>query len=320
MYECVGGMENAAGGPSGAHHAGGGGAGGAGGGGNSSAEENIYESVDEVRQRNLMGNIDVPGCSYVSGIYGRLDVIGHGIGRIERHLSSSCGSGIDSHYPIPASQSNTAHPFPGGYATLPSSSTTTTSLASGGSHLHHHQYYHPPASVPLVPVVPVSPLALAGPSNGGVGTASGREVLREVPPALSAVSVQWLLVNRWLPLWIASGDGGGAGASGHYYCHGTSSTASTYYHYQQQLEFPDYHCLPQHQQPQHQQLQVQQALPAATAAANQPGPSNTANNAVGSTNTGTVARRGIVEAGQAGGGESNVGTNRDRGSTPPPQQ
>jgi len=51
--------------------------------------ENIYEQIrDEPLYRTTAAN-RVP-------LYTRLDVLGHGIGRIERHLSSSCGN-ID-HY------------------------------------------------------------------------------------------------------------------------------------------------------------------------------------------------------------------------------
>lgn len=81
----------------------------------------------------------MPSCSTygrIGNVYGRIDVIGHGIGRIERHLSSSCGSGIDNHYAV--------ENFCG---------------------------------------------------NDGTGR-------------ISKVSVQWLLVNKWLPLWIANTGNG----------------------------------------------------------------------------------------------------------------
>lgn len=139
--------------------------------------ENIYESIDDIPSRlqariqnsehNLAQNHpdillplnntsaslsvqnqpsgvsnDMPGCSGTYGrignAYGRIDIIGHGIGRIERHLSSSCGSGIDSnHYAIESLYGST--------------------------------------------------------------DSTGR---------ISKVSVQWLLVNKWLPLWIANTDNG----------------------------------------------------------------------------------------------------------------
>lgn len=52
--------------------------------------ENIYE---QIREEPIYRNV---GLGRDNRLYGRLDVIGHGIGRIERHLSSSCGN-ID-HY------------------------------------------------------------------------------------------------------------------------------------------------------------------------------------------------------------------------------
>lgn len=64
-------------------------------------------------------------------------MIGHGIGRIERHLSSSCGSINSNHYAI-------------------------------------ENLY-------------------------GTKDCSGR---------ISKVSVQWLLANKWLPLWIANTETG----------------------------------------------------------------------------------------------------------------
>lgn len=132
--------------------------------------ENIYESIEDIprpgrcnidpnipgpsaqisnnapeqqQQQSLPPNPnDIPSCSSTYGrignAYGRIDVIGHGIGRIERHLSSSCGSGIDSnHYAIENVYGSLDH--------------------------------------------------------------TGR---------ISKVSVQWLLVNKWLPLWIANTDTG----------------------------------------------------------------------------------------------------------------
>ncbi|ENN76493.1 hypothetical protein D910_07141 [Dendroctonus ponderosae] len=121
-------------------------------------EENIYESIEDMRQRenlrsqpstsnapDLNESIYDPSlasCSTstygrIGNTYGRIDIIGHGIGRIERHLSSSCGSINSNHYAIDS---------------------------------------------------------LYGTSDN-----SGR---------ISKVSVQWLLANKWLPLWIANTETG----------------------------------------------------------------------------------------------------------------
>lgn len=59
--------------------------------------ENLYEQIHE---EPIYRNVSSSG----SKVYGRLDVIGHGIGRIERHLSSSCGNidhyNLGGHYAV----------------------------------------------------------------------------------------------------------------------------------------------------------------------------------------------------------------------------
>lgn len=123
----------------------------------SNANENIYERVEDLQRagprrissdRNIARPIEypneiynMPSCSTygrIGNAYGRIDIIGHGIGRIERHLSSSCGSGIDNHYAV-------------------------------------ENFY--------------------GSNMDGTGR-------------ISKVSVQWLLVNKWLPMWIANTGNG----------------------------------------------------------------------------------------------------------------
>lgn len=111
--------------------------------------ENIYETIEDVRQQMpqvpeqpIYNPIsEVASCSTygrIGNAYGRIDILGHGIGRIERHLSSSCGS-IDS------------------------------------NHYYALEGFQPPRD------------------------ATGR---------ISKVSIQWLLANKWLPLWIANTDTG----------------------------------------------------------------------------------------------------------------
>lgn len=113
------------------------------------AAENIYETVENLQQGPVFdrpqeypiyNQNDLPSCSTygrIGNTYGRIDVLGHGIGRIERHLSSSCGSIDSNHYAME--------------------------------------------------------------SLYGTGDSTGR---------ISKVSVQWLLVNKWLPLWIANTENG----------------------------------------------------------------------------------------------------------------
>lgn len=127
---------------------------------NSNQEENIYESIDDIRQRQENLRLQQPSTSNdpdlsepiydpslpsssnstygrIGNAYGRIDIIGHGIGRIERHLSSSCGSINSNHYGIESLYGTSDH--------------------------------------------------------------TGR---------ISKVSVQWLLANKWLPLWIANTETG----------------------------------------------------------------------------------------------------------------
>lgn len=68
--------------------------------------ENLYEQIhEEPIYRNVSVN-SAAGTSAAAAnkMYGRLDVIGHGIGRIERHLSSSCGNidhyNLGGHYAV----------------------------------------------------------------------------------------------------------------------------------------------------------------------------------------------------------------------------
>ena len=74
--------------------------------------ENMYERVKE---EPLYQNA-TPG-GQQQNMYGRLDVIGHGIGRIERHLSSSCGNidhyNVGSHYAVVNGQH---HPHVNGHS------------------------------------------------------------------------------------------------------------------------------------------------------------------------------------------------------------
>uniref|UniRef100_A0A182NTY3 BTB domain-containing protein n=1 Tax=Anopheles dirus TaxID=7168 RepID=A0A182NTY3_9DIPT len=69
-------------------------------GGAAAKYDNLYERVREEPAYQNTGSFapaaNRPGAG--AGLFGRFDVIGHGVGRIERHLSSSCGN-ID-HYSL----------------------------------------------------------------------------------------------------------------------------------------------------------------------------------------------------------------------------
>lgn len=89
--------------------------------------ENIYEQIhDEPIYRNTANGV----ASAAARVYGRLNVIGHGIGRIERHLSSSCGN-ID-HYNLGGHYAVLGHSHFGtvGHIRLNTGSTTTTNSSS----------------------------------------------------------------------------------------------------------------------------------------------------------------------------------------------
>jgi kelch-like protein 2/3 len=61
-------------------------------------DEPVYQNSNNNSSNNNNNN------NSNSNVYGRLDVIGHGIGRIERHLSSSCGNidhyNVGGHYAV----------------------------------------------------------------------------------------------------------------------------------------------------------------------------------------------------------------------------
>lgn len=97
--------------------------------------------------------------------YGRLHVLGSGIGRIERHLSSSCGN-ID-HYCTAPTQGN------------PRFRIENQSVEAD------RIYQHIESTVEEAPA--------AAPPPGIKGISKG--------------SLQWLMVNRWLPLWVANSGG-----------------------------------------------------------------------------------------------------------------
>lgn len=84
--------------------------------------ENIYEQIrDEPIYRNTNG----------SRVYGRLNVIGHGIGRIERHLSSSCGN-ID-HYNLGGHYAVLGHSHFGTMGHIRVNATANTGYSIGAS-------------------------------------------------------------------------------------------------------------------------------------------------------------------------------------------
>lgn len=235
--------------------------------------ENIYEQIHEepIINRNYGGTT---GGSASGGgrVYGRLDVIGHGIGRIERHLSSSCGN-ID-HYNLGGHYAVLGHSHLGTMGHIRLNATNSTQSArdhrtsddaegksgysffsclggensqsmsniyratngSNGNQQQQHQI--PVAPPPLSNTLPstsssssrtgaipktknnknstttsvVSTTTTTTPSTASslssTVTSTSSKKNNQSPEHSTALnrisksSLQWLLVNKWLPLWV----------------------------------------------------------------------------------------------------------------------
>lgn len=215
--------------------------------------ENIYEQIHE---EPIYRNVSSTG-SNGSRVYGRLGVIGHGIGRIERHLSSSCGNidhfNLGGHYavlghshlgtvghirlnaaaaPNSTKDSTTAKTLNffsclgrensqsmtnihraatstngGSNATTATNgaSTTTTSNASssGGASTSASAFG---ATAPTRPTGTVPKSKAKSSSQKTYDTAANAHGHADnTLNRISKSSLQWLLVNKWLPLWMGQG-------------------------------------------------------------------------------------------------------------------
>lgn len=213
--------------------------------------ENIYEQIrDEPIYRNTNGG-------GTARVYGRLDVIGHGIGRIERHLSSSCGN-ID-HYNLGGHYAVLGHSHFGtvGHIRLNTSNNgaqqkdngvkaSTSSFFSclGGENSQSMNNIYRASSnnngnsnssnfqsntirgnqsnstgssssrcTGAIPKLKPNKSPIS--SSTSTTTASAQSKLNNNKPItaehtstlnrISKSSLQWLLVNKWLPLWIGQG-------------------------------------------------------------------------------------------------------------------
>lgn len=190
--------------------------------------ENIYEQIhDEPVYRNV--NINSRGTT--TRHYGRLDVIGHGIGRIERHLSSSCGN-ID-HYNLGGHYAVLGHSHLGtvGHIRLNAGTAPSNTRESGGKSLNFFSCLGRENSQSMNNIY----RATAAPSNhdGAASTTANSTSETMAPRPTGAIpktknkvapksaspppvhsttfnripksSLQWLLVNKWLPLWVGQG-------------------------------------------------------------------------------------------------------------------
>lgn len=193
--------------------------------------ENIYE---QIREEPTYRNVSIAADRNGGRIYGRLDVIGHGIGRIERHLSSSCGNidhyNLGGHYAVlghshlgtvghirlnaanaPNNQKETGgkslnifsclgrensqsmnniYRASAGSTSNNNSNTNTNNSSNENAAVSHESQSKPTGAIPKLKNK-VAPKATSPPPVHS--TSFNR---------LAKSSLQWLLVNKWLPLWV----------------------------------------------------------------------------------------------------------------------
>lgn len=190
--------------------------------------ENIYEQIHEepIYSRSTLNG---------GRVYGHLDVIGHGIGRIERHLSSSCGN-ID-HYNLGGHYAVLGHSHLGtmGHirlnATNPQYQNNKTSddsvkssysffscLAGENSQSMNNIYRtsNPRSASQASNPIPTTSNGAGSSRTGTIPKQPIGKTTKPVPPKptnqqaehtsslnrISKSSLQWLVMNKWLPLWI----------------------------------------------------------------------------------------------------------------------
>lgn len=214
--------------------------------------ENIYEQIhEEPIYRNFSSSAGSAnaggGVGHTNRMYGRLGVIGHGIGRIERHLSSSCGN-ID-HYNLGGHYAVLGHSHLGtvGHIRLnagaaPSAGGTTKDSNGavkslnffsclGRENSQSMNNIHRAANAAAAPsaerqtnmAAPTTATSILRPATGAIPkTPKLKKSSATSQPSnddsetestttnthdsslnrISKSSLQWLLVNKWLPMWI----------------------------------------------------------------------------------------------------------------------
>lgn len=190
--------------------------------------ENIYEQIRE--EPNLALRCDN------GRLYGRLDVIGHGIGRIERHLSSSCGN-LD-HYNLGGTYAILGHSH---LSTVGHVYASNNTKESAGKSSNFFSCLGRENSQSMSNICGESSNAseavgkAQAPAQNENANKSGAIAKTKKPNAnantnvnanssagtmphasnaahstalnrMSKSSMQWLLVNKWLPLWIGNGS------------------------------------------------------------------------------------------------------------------
>lgn len=203
--------------------------------------ENIYE---QIREEPAYRNVSIATDRNGGRIYGRLDVIGHGIGRIERHLSSSCGN-ID-HYNLGGHYAVLGHSHLGtvGHIRLNAGNAPNNPKETGGKSLNIFSCLGRENSQSMNNIYRASSanggnssssnnnnnsnngnINIGNNSNdntasshenhtkstGAIPKAKNRVSPKIISPAavhsttfnrIPKSSLQWLLVNKWLPLWV----------------------------------------------------------------------------------------------------------------------
>lgn len=211
--------------------------------------DNVYERVREEPAYQNTGSFGTGAAGPSNrGIFGRLDVIGHGVGRIERHLSSSCGN-ID-HYSLGGHYAVLGHSHLGtvGHIRLnPSANNQPSAAGKDSSSVNVKSFFSCLGGENSQSMNNISknggtgqPGAFGGASNGEAAGNAGpppaaapstsssttAKVTGTIPKIrskskkdtqnsstdqnggdnqvnrISKPSLQWLLVNKWLPMWV----------------------------------------------------------------------------------------------------------------------
>lgn len=210
--------------------------------------DNVYERVREEPAYQNTGSFGNGAAGPSNrGIFGRLDVIGHGVGRIERHLSSSCGN-ID-HYSLGGHYAVLGHSHLGtvGHIRLnPSNNNQTSTAGKDSSSVNVKSFFSclggensqsmnniskngssgqagasggvpngeaigaagPPLASSATPLAPIAKVTgtipkIKSKSKKETHNSSGDQ--KEAENQVNRVtkpSLQWLLVNKWLPMWV----------------------------------------------------------------------------------------------------------------------
>lgn len=188
--------------------------------------ENIYEQIrEEPVYRNVL---NTHNATTNSNMYGRLDVIGHGVGRIERHLSSSCGNinhyNLGGHYAVLGQ----SHLGTVGHIRLDTSVTgncensaarDSPSLAKGLFSCLGGENSQSMNNIARAVNLDAIQAEENSANNQNTNRATGaipkvrnqstrQHIVSQSAEnyaslnRISKSSLQWLLVNKWMPLWI----------------------------------------------------------------------------------------------------------------------